>query len=191
MLKKIWRWFWRPAQSLALGTIFIIGGIGGVLFLGGFNTAMEYTNTQEFCISCHEMRSTVFEEYKKTVHYSNASGVRATCSDCHVPKEWIPKVIRKIQATGELYHKIMGTIDTPEKYEAKRLELAERVWASMKKNDSRECRNCHTDETMDFAKQSRRASEKMQQGIKDGKSCIDCHQGVAHKLPVSLDDDDD
>ena len=191
MIKKIWQWFWRPTQRFAWGAIFIVGGIAGIIFWGGFNTAMEATNTLGFCISCHEMRTTVFEEYKKTVHFKNPSGVRVICSDCHVPKAWTPKLIRKIQATGELYHKVMGTISTPEKFEARRLEMAERVWASMKASDSRECRNCHDYKSMDFAKQSRRSAEKMQQGIKDGKTCIECHQGIAHKLPAGLDDDDD
>ncbi len=191
MLKNIWRWFWRPAQRVAWGAIFIFGGFTGIIFWGGFNTAMEYTNTMEFCISCHEMRSTVYEEYKKTVHFKNASGVQAICSDCHVPKAWTPKLIRKIQATNELYHKVVGTISTPEKFEAKRLELAERVWASMKASNSRECRNCHSYENMDFHKQSRRSAEKMQEGIKEGKTCIECHQGIAHKLPRGFDDEDD
>ena len=191
MFKKIWQWFWRPARRLAWGAIFMLGGVAGIIFWGGFNTAMEYTNTMEFCISCHEMRSTVYEEYKKTVHFKNASGVAAICSDCHVPKAWTPKLIRKIKATNELYHKAVRTISTPEKFEAKRLELAERVWASMKASDSRECRNCHSYESMDFHKQNRRAAEKMQAGLKEGKTCIECHQGIAHKLPAGLDDDDD
>ncbi len=191
MFKKIWRWFWRPARRFAWGAIFIFGGLAGIIFWGGFNTAMEYTNTMEFCISCHEMRSTVYEEYKKTVHFKNASGVGAICSDCHVPKAWTPKLIRKIKASNELYHKVMGTISTPEKFEAKRLVLAERIWASMKASDSRECRNCHSYDSMDFHKQSRRGAEKMQEGIKNGKTCIDCHQGIAHKLPAELVDDED
>jgi len=191
MLKNIWRWFWRPTQRFAWGAILIVGGIGGIIFWGGFNTAMEQTNTLGFCISCHEMRTTVYEEYKKTVHFKNASGVRAICSDCHVPKDWTRKLIRKIKATNELYHKVVGTISTPEKFEAKRLELAERVWASMKASNSRECRNCHAYESMAFHKQSRRSSEKMQQAVKDGKTCIECHQGIAHKLPAGFGDDDD
>ncbi len=191
MIKKIWSWFWRPS-SFAWGAIFLIGAFVGVIFLGGFNSFVRYTNTEGFCISCHEMENTVYQEYKKTIHFKNASGVRTTCSDCHVPKEWIPKLLRKAQASNEVYHKLLGTISTPEKFEAKRLELAQRVWDSMKKNDSRECRNCHSDEAMDFTKQSRRASEKMQEAIKIGnKTCIDCHQGIAHKLPVDPNEDED
>ena len=96
------------------------------------------------------MADNVGAEWKQSVHYKNASGVRAICSDCHVPKDWTAKLVRKIQATNELYHSIIGTIDTPEKFEARRAEMAERVWAGMIANDSRECRNCHSDEAMDF-----------------------------------------
>jgi nitrate/TMAO reductase-like tetraheme cytochrome c subunit len=152
---------------------------------------MEYTNTLEFCVSCHEMDQMVYQEYKKTVHYKNRTGVRVVCSDCHVPKEWGPKLIRKIKASRELWHKMLGTIDTPEKFEAKRLELAQNVWASMEASDSHECRNCHTYHAMDFKKQSRRGREKMQKAMEKGKTCIECHKGIAHKLPKGMEDEDD
>jgi len=191
MLKKIWQWFWRPATRFAWGAIFIFGGLAGIIFWGGFNTFMEYSNTMHFCTSCHEMRQTVYPEYKKSVHYQNASGVRVTCSDCHVPKEWTAKLVRKVKATNELYHKMIGSISTPEKFEAKRLYLAKRVWESMKANDSRECRNCHSYLAMDFHKQTRRAAEKMRQAMDEKKTCIECHKGIAHKLPVDPDSDDE
>lgn len=164
-------------------TVFIVGSVAGIVFWGGFNTVMEATNTMAFCTSCHEMRDTVYQEYLKSPHYRNASGVRATCPDCHVPRDWIPKVLRKVQATNELWHHFMGTIATPEKFEAKRPELAEHVWQTMKANDSRECRNCHGWDAMDVHKQTARAREKMEAGRQEGKTCIECHQGVAHTLP--------
>ncbi|RLA04882.1 MAG: Denitrification system component NirT [Gammaproteobacteria bacterium] len=172
--------------SLGAALFFITAGI---IFWGGFNTAMEYTNTLEFCISCHEMRDTVYVEYKESVHYRNRSGVRAICSDCHVPKNWTAKLIRKIKATKELYHKLLGTIDTKEKFEQHRLEMAERVWAEMVANDSRECRNCHDYGTMDFDKQEHRAREKMEAAMEKGETCIECHKGIAHKNPEEDDDD--
>lgn len=138
--------------------LIVVGIIAGIVLWGGFNTAMEMTNTETFCISCHEMEQTVYQELQETVHFTNRTGVRATCPDCHVPKEWIHKFVRKIQATNELYHKMLGTIDTPEKFEEKRLELAENVWRSMKKADSRECRNCHKFVSMDLDKQGHHAA---------------------------------
>ncbi len=183
MFKQLWAMLWRPSARFSPAIFLLVGGIGGIIFWGGFNTYMEYTNSLGFCISCHEMRSTVYEEYKKTAHYSNPSGVRAICSDCHVPKEWVPKLIRKIRATNEVFHWLAGTINTPEKFEAHRLEMAERVWASMKASDSHECRNCHDYGAMNFAKQHKNAQKVMQKALKKGRSCIECHRGIAHKLP--------
>jgi cytochrome c-type protein NapC len=157
--------------------------IAGILFWGGFNTAMEYTNREEFCISCHEMKDNVYVEYRNTVHYQNRTGVRATCPDCHVPKEWGHKMIRKLQASNEVLHKILGTIDTPEKFNAKRAQLAQNEWNRMKRNDSRECRNCHTFTSMDYAEQNSRSSRAHQVAFSEGRTCIDCHKGIAHTLP--------
>lgn len=168
--------------------VIFLGGIAvGAILLTASVAVIEYTNTTSFCISCHEMEQTVYQEFLKSPHYKNASGVVAGCPDCHVPREWGPKLVRKVKATGELYHKLVGTISTIEKFEAKRLELAERVWASMESNNSRECRNCHNQDRMDFHKQTRRAREKMEQALQEGKTCIECHKGIAHTKP---DDDD-
>lgn len=182
-MRRLWQKFWRPSLRYGLGPLLFVGAIGGVLFWGGFNTFMEYTNTMDFCVSCHEMRDNVYVEYKETVHYKNASGVRAACADCHVPRPWTQKFARKVWATNELYHKVVGTISTPEKYEANRARLAKRVWATMEANDSQECRNCHTFDAMDFHKQSKKAAERMQPAMENGETCISCHKGIAHKLP--------
>ena len=186
---SIWQVLKKPTAKYSLGTLLIGGFVAGIIFWGGFNTAMEMTNNEEFCISCHEMRENVYEEYKDTVHYSNRTGVRATCPDCHVPKEWTYKVIRKIKATNELYHKALGTIDTPEKFEAKRLQLARNVWKEMKETDSRECRNCHDYNSMDYTEQGRRGMQQHEKGLAAGKTCIDCHKGIAHSLPAMYEVD--
>ncbi len=182
-LARLWRQLKKPSARHSLGGLLTVGFFAGIIFWGGFNTAMEATNTEAFCISCHEMEENVYREYRNTIHYSNRTGVRATCPDCHVPREWTHKMVRKIQASNELLHKVLGTIDTPEKFEAKRLELAQHVWDSMKKTDSRECRNCHDYDSMDFTYQGRRAVQQHTLGLEQGMTCIDCHKGIAHRLP--------
>lgn len=157
---------------------------GGIAAWGAFNTAMEATNRLPFCISCHEMRSTVYEEYRHTVHFSNPTGVQATCPDCHVPKEWTAKFLRKIRASNELYHWAVGSVSTREKFEAKRPDLAMRVWAAMKASDSRECRNCHNFSAMKIEAQGRFAARRHSQAIAKGQTCIDCHKGISHHLPA-------
>lgn len=183
LLGRWWRILTSPTTRYSLGALLTVGFFAGIIFWGGFNTAMEATNTETFCISCHEMEENVYREYQNTIHYSNRTGVRATCPDCHVPKEWIHKMVRKIKASNELYHKALGSIDTPEKFEAKRLVLAQNVWDAMKRTDSRECRNCHDYESMDYMAQGRRAVPQHIKGFDEGKTCIDCHKGIAHSLP--------
>jgi len=188
--QRVRNFFLRPS-TLSASAVVAIGMISGLVFWGGFNTGMEATNQLGFCTSCHEMRDTVYQEYKETIHYKNRSGVRAICPDCHVPKDWVHKFVRKVQASQELYDKfIAGSIDTPEKFEAKRFELAQDVWATMKSTDSRECRNCHSWDAMDPHKQSPRARTKMEQAQKEGKTCIDCHKGIAHLLPKEYNEDE-
>ncbi|MHB1369546.1 MAG: NapC/NirT family cytochrome c [Pseudomonadaceae bacterium] len=180
----------RPAKK-SLGALLAVGFVVGVLFWGGFNTVMEWTNTEKFCISCHEMHDNVYQEYKETIHYNNRTGVRAVCSDCHVPKDWTAKMIRKIQASREVWGKITGTIDTPEKFEAKRLTLARREWARMKANDSRECRNCHSFESMNKESQKQRARKQHEMAVEDNMTCIDCHKGIAHHKPEGMTEEDE
>jgi cytochrome c-type protein NapC len=158
--------------------------VAGIVFWGGFNTAMEATNTLTFCVSCHEMGSTVYPEYKRSIHYSNSSGVQAACPDCHVPKQWVHKFIRKVQASKELYYWMIGEIDTKEKFEAKRMQLAQHVWHAMKTTDSRECRNCHLLSVMDLGGQARFAARIHADAIEKNQTCIDCHKGIAHTLPL-------
>jgi cytochrome c-type protein NapC len=173
----------RPSGRWSLGALLVVGFFGGVIFWGGFNTALELTNTEAFCLSCHEMEQNVYREYRGTIHDTNRSGVRATCPDCHVPKPWFYKIKRKIQASNEVFHKILGTIDTREKFEAKRLTLAINEWTRMKETDSRECRNCHAFSSFDLTRQQKRAQIRHTEAIDEGKTCIDCHKGVAHRLP--------
>ena len=193
----LWKSFWRPTARFSVGFLTIGGFLAGVLYWGGFNWALELSNTESFCISCHEMRDNVYETYTKSIHYNNASGVRAICSDCHVPKAWRYKMLRKIAASKEIYHKLLGTVDTAEKFDAKRLELAQRVWKNMEENDSRECRNCHQMTAMALANQSRRARNQHDNaivGVEDGDTCIDCHKGIAHRsvhLDLEEDEGDD
>lgn len=183
-IKEYWRIFNRPAVHLSLGLLSMGGFIAGIIFWGGFNTALEFTNTEKFCISCHEMQANPYQELRPTIHYTNRSGVRATCSDCHVPHDWTFKIARKMEASKEVWGWIFGTIDTREKFEAKRRTLAEREWRRLKANDSLECRNCHNFEYMDFTQQSPRATAMHSTLLASGeKTCIDCHKGIAHQLP--------
>ena len=180
LVKIFWHRLSTPSKA-ASGILLGFGFVGGILFWGAFNTGMEVTNSEAFCSSCH---APIVQEIRETIHYSNRSGVRAICSDCHVPHEWTDKIVRKVQASKELVAYALGTISTPEKFYARRSHLAHREWKRMKENDSRECRNCHDFDHMDFSEQGRRSVAQHSTALASGeKTCVDCHKGIAHRLP--------
>ncbi|MCB1857186.1 MAG: NapC/NirT family cytochrome c [Gammaproteobacteria bacterium] len=162
--------------------LIIVVFIAGIVFAGLFNVGLSATNEMEFCTSCHSMKVNL-EEYMETPHYKNNSGVRATCADCHVPKQFGPKIVAKILAYKDVLHEFLGTIDTPEKYEAHRWDMATRVWDKMRANNSRECRSCHDYDQMDLSLQDRMARNRHGSALDEGKTCIDCHKGIAHEEP--------
>lgn len=168
--------------TLVVGTSLVVLVISGLLLAAGA-AGLAWTNTEKFCISCHEMRDNVYAEFKDTIHDKNRTGVRAICSDCHVPREPGPMLLRKMRATFELWGHFRGVIDTKEKFEAHRSMLAQRVWKRMKETDSLECRNCHTAEAMDADLQSNRAQKRHAKAREEGSTCIDCHFAIAHKEP--------
>lgn len=187
--KKYLQSYCSLSAHCPIGVFFSVFTLG-IIFWGAFNTSMELTNTETFCISCHEMEATVYQEYKTTIHYKNRTGIRATCPDCHVPKDWWHKVVRKVGATNELFHKVLGSINTKEKFEKKRLQLAEHVWDTMKRTDSRECRNCHSFDYMALNKQKRNSQKKHKRALDNKMTCIDCHMGIAHKIAKDFDKDE-
>ena len=168
--------------TLGLGVILLTTLIGGTLLAAGA-AGLAWTNTEGFCIGCHEMRDNVYAEFKGTIHDTNRSGVRAICSDCHVPREPIPMLRRKVAATFELWGHFTGKIDTKDKFEKHRYAMARRVWTHMKQTDSLECRNCHKSESMDAEKQNEKARARHARAKAEGMTCIDCHFGIAHKEP--------
>ncbi len=186
-LHKLWTVFWRPATKISLGVLSLGGFVAGIFFWINFNTALEITNTEKFCISCHSMRDSVYPELQQTAHWSNHAGVRATCPDCHVPHNWTDKIARKVQASKEVYAHFMGYLDTPQKMETQRLRLAQNEWERFSANGSKECKNCHKYESMKLDNLKPAARIQMMQAAERDQSCIDCHKGIAHKLPAEMD----
>ena len=166
-----WRWM------LAIGIVI------GVFLSTAFALSLDATSSNTFCAhACHSM-TTPYEEYRESPHYENYLGIQASCADCHIPEAFFPKLYRKATAGArDVYHTILGTIDTPEKFEARRWEMAEGVWERMRANDSQTCRNCHDTEQWKLNEQGRFAQREHEDPGEE--TCIDCHTGVAHKEPI-------
>ena len=186
--QSFWQRLWTPTRSKWLLTI-PLGGFGalavGAILLGAFNGTMNATNSNQFCYSCHIGMDTIVEEYQQSIHFKNETGVQAQCADCHVPKEFFPKMWVKIRATKDVYHQLMGTV-TLENFEELRVHQAEVVYDIMKGRDSKECKNCHNPDGWDTTMQSMRAKNHHDPALwaEKDETCVDCHMGVAHKKPA-------
>ena len=163
------------------GVVTLIVGVAlGVAAVASFEGVMHATSTEDFCgSSCHEMEAPL-QSLQQTAHYSNSHGIGVTCADCHIPREFGPKMLRKIEASREVWGHVTGLIDTPKKYAAHRPAMRERELNRLRASDSRECRNCHRLDRMDFAAQDR-AVRRYHRAMKSrDKTCVDCHEGIAH-----------
>lgn len=165
-------------------TILLMLGLfgAGIITAASTSSTLEATNSTEFCTSCHSMQW-VTAEWEASIHYSNASGIQAQCQDCHVPNPLAPKLHAKLMAAKDVWHEILGTIDTKEKFEAHRWNMATRVWEKMESSYTRECKSCHQFEAMDFELQDKTARRKHIRAHSEDGNCIECHTGVAHKKP--------
>ena len=174
MLLRRWKLVTAALAGLFLFSVSV--GISGAYVLA-------HTSTEKFCVGCHEM-SYNFAEYKGTIHDTNRTGVRAICTDCHVPHEPGPLVLAKLKATKDLFYTYVSpSIDTREKFDAKRAAMAQKIWREMKATDSHQCRSCHQEDKMNLELQTAKARARHAKGKVEGKTCIECHFAIAHKEP--------
>ncbi len=84
-MRKLWRALLRPSTRWSILALVIVGIVIGVALIVLPHVGIKLTSTTEFCVSCHSVQP-VYQEYKQSVHFQNASGVRAECHDCHIPR---------------------------------------------------------------------------------------------------------
>ncbi len=183
-MKKLWRFLVKPSSRysvLAIAVVCVIITLAGVFT---FHESIKFSSTTEFCTSCHSMKEN-YNEYKTSIHYKNAYGVRAECRDCHIPENNpIAFMKAKLGGVGDIYSEFISKdIDTPAKFEANRLRLAQNVWRMMAETNSATCKSCHSYTAMDHAKQSPAAAAAMTGAAAKNMNCIECHKGIAHQLP--------
>ncbi|MGA9335588.1 MAG: NapC/NirT family cytochrome c [Rudaea sp.] len=189
--RGIWHWLWQPSGrwfllGLPVGAILtFLLGIG--FTVGVLRPQLRFTESQNFCTSCHEMQ-VPYEQLKHSFHYSNEFGIRVTCADCHLPPTLGASLLAHFNARVDVWGHLTGVIDTPAKFEADKLRMAQVVWKELKESNSASCRKCHSFAAMALDKQSHSAAKhhSPEYIAKTGKTCIDCHKGVAHELPQRL-----
>jgi cytochrome c-type protein NapC len=169
-----------PSPRYSLFTLLAAGLVIGIVAAFGFDYTLHATSTNEFCSGCHV--NDAAKEWRESLHHNNRAGFVAGCSDCHLPREFVPKMVRKVKAAKEVWGHFTGIINTPEKYDAHRQAMAENEWSRMRANGAQECRNCHHPDSMSNKEKSY-VGGMHKRALAGGQICIDCHEGVAHRAP--------
>jgi len=184
LLTRTWRRLRSPSARwplLALVGLGLVVGAGAVI---GTQVMVHVTGTDEFCgTACHSMQW-VAKEHSESIHGANGSGVRATCHDCHIPRQY-PELLwyKAVAGTKDAIGEVRGIISTQEKFDQERRRMAAEVWTEYKANDSRACRSCHQFSREVLAKQQEMV-QPIHAPVVEGKAtCIDCHKGVGHTAP--------
>jgi cytochrome c nitrite reductase small subunit len=146
----------RRKSLLILAILFgFVIGIGGFAFkyAQGFS---YFSKDPRACMNCHIMKPQ-FDSWQKASH----KGV-ATCVDCHLPHEFLPKLLAK--AENGYYHSKGFTFQ----------DFNEPIMIKPKNSKilQNNCLNCHAGMVHDLVP-----------GVKvesDAIRCVHCHQGVGH-----------
>lgn len=156
----------------------MVAGISGMVFVLMLIEFDHLTSTEAFCTTCHSMELAA-EPYRQSTHNNPASGVRASCGDCHVSEGVLTATWDHAMGTKDLLKQLFGPqYDNPV---VNLLHLPEAAFAArqwFKDRDSATCRRCHVQEAIS----GRRSNTlRVHQEEAKGKSCIDCHINLVHR----------
>lgn len=167
--KARWRWL------LLLAGIFI--GAGMII---GVNKAVFATSTDEYCQSCH-VHTGADEAWTKSSHYSNESGVRVGCAECHLPPKGSFSHFSTKVKTGlhDLYAYHFKDHESFEWEKKQQLEYAVNIVSN------KSCEKCHQNLYPDgLSDDGGKAHLYYDANAEElDLHCINCHLDVGHHLP--------
>ncbi|CAB1276344.1 MULTISPECIES: NapC/NirT family cytochrome c [Candidatus Nitrosacidococcus] len=179
LLSKLTQWWQAIREYLEVNWRPVLIGAGSLLALlivvFGGEAALSTTT---FCTSCHSM-SYPYKELKESPHYGSY-GLDPGCKDCHIPRGLsnFHKAVAThvVDGARELYLEIFEDYSTIDKFDERRQEMAQHARMNIKNWDSLTCKSCHVN-PQPVPKSGQKAHKKLKQGW----TCIDCHQNLVHK----------
>ena len=144
------RGFWGVIRWILLwGTIF---GLSGVALVAVTNKAVIWSSSDAFCGTfCHSM-TWASAGYHQGPHFINASGVRASCGQCHIPydsghataTEYVKLLLFKAdRGAKDFWNESRKTIATKEEWEKRRPQLRAEFESYLQAHNYITCRGCH------------------------------------------------
>ena len=181
---RYWAIISRPSVHFSLGFLAVGGFIGGIVFWGGFNTAMELTNTEAFCTGCHEMRDNVFAGAQE--HDPLHQPLRRARQVLR-----LPCAARLDRQDGAQDAGVEGSLGQDLRHDRHAREVRReaararpaRVGAVQGQRLARVPQLPRLRLHGLHAAEPARAEHALDVPRTGEKTCIDCHKGIAHRLP--------
>ena len=150
----------------------VLAAVGMFAYVGYASNMISYLSEDpKVCINCHTMDT----EYATWQHSSHRE--RATCVECHLPRE---SLVDKIFAKSRdgFKHSFAMTFRT---YEGENIRIIEAAKNRIQAN----CINCHREIVSQIMANSRLCQTAGESGQIDRK-CWSCHRDVPHGTTRSL-----
>lgn len=172
---------WRLPKAITRNVIIalFLGGVAGMGFMVFLIEFDHATSSEAFCTTCHSMELAA-EPYRQSRHYMPASGVRASCGDCHVSRGVFAATWDHIVGSKDLYRQLFGSVDYDDPV-INALHLPQAAFATrakMRAQNSDTCKRCHTQEAIMGTR-----ADTLQVHLEDAgkKTCVDCHINLVHR----------
>lgn len=163
--------------------IFIFATLGIVLLVCIASASIHYTSTNQFCLSCHEMR-VHYKELALSPHARDLDGKEIACAKCHIPAGNIARMVGAKMWMGSMdvwVHFTGGANDL----DRSKMQLVARRFT-----DDANCLKCHDDLTRNARKDCSISPEGALAHANyrgtNGQSrsgCVGCHVNLAHLPP--------
>lgn len=155
-MRSLLKWLFGGGLAFALlaALLGIFGGAGA--YTAYYAEGASYlSNDPKACVNCHIMRDQ-YDGWQKASHHSVA-----TCNDCHVPQQFVPKYLAKAES-GFWHSKGFTLQDFHEP-----IRIHDRNSRHLQAN----CIRCHQEAVCEILDVG---------GKEDHTNCVRCHSTVGH-----------
>ncbi len=155
--------------------VLFYGFLIGVIFIILSAKVMDYTSTDEFCMSCH-VHPHAEDNWRLSSHYDNKSGIVVHCVQCHLPPPGTIHYFTAKAVTGarDVYGMIFKDTDNIN-WEAKR-----QLSAAVKHTYEESCISCHQNLFPLQLSEEGMHAHLYYDDNRDELNCLNCHLHVGH-----------
>lgn len=160
--------------------LIMAGIVIALVVLKSGKLALDYTSTDDYCMSCH-IHPGSDQSWKLSTHYKNSSGAITGCSECHIPPKGQGHIFAKAKHGAKDVYGYLFKDSAEINWEAK--NLAENAKHFVYEES---CLKCHENLFPVTLSVDGGNAHYFYTTSSDPMSCISCHLNVGHYDPNAV-----